>query len=78
MLMNIFTFSLIYTQGSIRKEQGGKSQKICNKICNKNSENCEICNKSNIGLYRDGGLSIFRTKSGTQLEKIKKKFAKII
>ena len=29
----------------------------------------EICNKSNIGLYRDDGLSIFRNKSGTQLEK---------
>ena len=33
----------------------------------------EICNKSNIGLYRDDGLSIFRNKSGTQLEKMKKK-----
>ena len=27
----------------------------------------EICNKSNIGLYRDDGLSVFRNKSGTQL-----------
>ena len=33
----------------------------------------EIFNKSNIGLYRDDGLSIFRNKSGTQLDKIKKK-----
>ena len=33
----------------------------------------EICNKSNIGLHRDEGLSIFRNKSGSQLEKIKKK-----
>ena len=33
----------------------------------------EICNKSNIGLYRDDDLSIFRNKSGTQLEKMKKK-----
>ena len=33
---------------------------------------CEICNKNNIGLYRDEGLSIFRNNSGTQLEKIKK------
>ena len=32
----------------------------------------EICNKSNIGLYRDDILSIFRSKSGTQLEKMKK------
>ena len=37
----------------------------------------EICNKSNIGLYRDDGLSIFRNKSGTQLEKIKKKFQRL-
>ena len=35
----------------------------------------EIYNKSNNGLYReDEGLSIFRNKSDTQLEKIKKKF----
>ena len=33
----------------------------------------EIFNKSNIGLYRDDGLSFFRNKSGTQLDKIKKK-----
>ena len=32
----------------------------------------ENCNKSNIGLYRDDCLSIFKNKSGTQLEKIKK------
>ena len=32
----------------------------------------ENCNKSNIGLYRDDGLSIFKNKSRTQLEKIKK------
>ena len=37
----------------------------------------EICNKSNIGLYRHDGLSIFRNKSGTQLEKIKNKFQKL-
>ena len=35
----------------------------------------EIYNKSNNGLYReDEGLSIFKNKSYTQLEKIKKKF----
>ena len=34
----------------------------------------EICNKSNIGLYRDDGLSIFRNKSGTQLEKMKRNY----
>ena len=33
----------------------------------------EICNKSEIGLYREDGLLIFRDKSGTQLEKIKEK-----
>ena len=33
----------------------------------------EICNEGDIGLYRDDGLAIFRNKSGTQLEKIKKK-----
>ena len=38
---------------------------------------CEICNKSNIGLYRDDGLSIFRNKSGTQLEKMKKKLQRL-
>ena len=37
----------------------------------------EICNKSNIGLYRDHGLSIFRNKSGTQLEKMKKKLQRL-
>ena len=38
---------------------------------------CEICNKSNIGLYRDDGLSIFKNKSGTQLEKMKKKLQRL-
>ena len=33
----------------------------------------EICNKGNIGLYRDNGLAVFRNKSVTNLEKIKKK-----
>ena len=37
----------------------------------------EICNKSNIGLYRDDGLSIFRNKSGTQLKKMKKKLQRL-
>ena len=37
----------------------------------------EICNKSNIGLYRNEGLSIFRNKSGTQLEKMKKKLQRL-
>ena len=37
----------------------------------------EVCNKSNIGLYRDDGLSIFRNKSGTQLEKMKKKLQRL-
>ena len=38
----------------------------------------EICNEGDIGLYRDDGLAIFRNKSSTQLEKIKKKITKII
>ena len=33
----------------------------------------EICNKSEIGLYREDGLLIFGDKSGTQLEKVKEK-----
>ena len=37
----------------------------------------EICYKSNIGLYRDDGLSIFRNKSGTQLPKLKKFFSQV-
>ena len=37
----------------------------------------EIYNKSNIGLYRDDGLSIFRNKSGTQLEKMKKELQRL-
>ena len=37
----------------------------------------EICNKGNIGLYRDDGLPIFRNKSGTQLEKMKKKLQRL-
>ena len=37
----------------------------------------KICNKSNIGLYRDDGLSIFRNKSGTQLEKMKKNLQRL-
>ena len=37
----------------------------------------EICNKSNIGLYRNECLSIFRNKSGTQLEKMKKKLQRL-
>ena len=36
----------------------------------------EIC-KGDIGLYRDDGLAIFGDKSGTQLEKIKKKLQKL-
>ena len=32
--------------------------------------------KNSIGLYRDDGLSVFKNKSGTQLEQIKKKLQK--
>ena len=34
--------------------------------------------KNNISLYRDGGLSVFKNKSGTQLERIKKELTKNI
>ena len=37
----------------------------------------QICNKCDIGLYRDDGLADFRNKSGTQLEKIKKKLQRL-
>ena len=37
----------------------------------------EICNESDIGLYRDAGLAISKNKSGTQLEKIKKKLQRL-
>ena len=37
----------------------------------------EICDKSNIGFYRNDGLSIFRNKSDTQLEKMKKKLQRL-
>ena len=38
---------------------------------------CEICNEGDIGLYSDEGLAIFRNKSGTQLEKVKKKLQRL-
>ena len=38
---------------------------------------CEICNESDIGLYSDDSLAIFRNKSGTQLEKAKKKLPRL-
>ena len=37
----------------------------------------EICNKGDSGLYRDDGLAVFRKKSGTHLEKIKKKLQRL-
>ena len=37
----------------------------------------EICTKTEVGLYRDGSLSIFRNESDTQLEKIKKKLQRL-
>ena len=37
----------------------------------------QICNKSNIGLCRDDGLSILRNKSVTQLEKMEKKLQRL-
>ena len=38
----------------------------------------EICNKCDIGLYRDDGLAVFRNKSGTHFRENKKEIAKII
>ena len=38
----------------------------------------EICNKGDTGLYRDDGLVVFRNKSGTHLEKIKKKLQRLL
>ena len=38
---------------------------------------CEICNESDIGLYSDDSLAIFRNKSGTQLEKAKQKLPRL-
>ena len=32
--------------------------------------------KNSVGLYRDNGLSVFKNKSGTQLERIKKNLQK--
>ena len=37
----------------------------------------EICNKCDIGLYRDDGLAVFRNNSGTHLEKIKKELQRL-
>ena len=37
---------------------------------------CEKYEKNSIGLYRDDGLSVFKNKSGTQLERIKKNLQK--
>ena len=37
----------------------------------------EICDKCDIGLYRDDGLAVFRNKSGTHLEKIKKELQRL-
>ena len=34
----------------------------------------EICNKCDIGLYRDDSLAVFRNKSGTHLEKKKRNY----
>ena len=35
------------------------------------------CNKTNIGLYRDDGLAVFRNASSLHCEKIKKEFQKL-
>ena len=34
-------------------------------------------NKTNIGLYRDDGLAVFKLVSGAHCEKIKKEFQKL-
>ena len=38
----------------------------------------EKYNKNSIGLYRNDGLSVFKNKNGTQLERIKKSLQKIL
>ena len=35
-----------------------------------------ICDRENIGLYRDDGLAVFKDKSGPELERIKKEIVK--
>ena len=37
----------------------------------------KVCNKSNMRLCRDDGLSIFRNESGIPSEKVKKKFQRL-
>ena len=37
----------------------------------------QICNEGNIELYWDDGLAVFRNKSGTELEIIKKKLQRL-
>ena len=37
----------------------------------------EVCNKGDVGLYWDDGLAVFRNKSGTHLENIKKKLQRL-
>ena len=37
----------------------------------------EICNKGDIGLYRDNGLAVFSNKSSTNLKKIKKNLKRL-
>ena len=51
---------------------------VCELVCTFLLEKIsEICNESNIGLCRDDSLSLSRNKSGTQLEKIKKKLQRL-
>ena len=40
-------------------------------------KNSAICNEVDIGLYMDDGLAVFRNKSGTKLEKIKKQLQRL-
>ena len=37
----------------------------------------EVCNKGDVGLYWYDGLAVFRNKSGTHLENIKKKLQRL-
>ena len=74
---------LLFDKGNTWMKKGGDP--LCSSGAYDGAEVCElvgafllekiskICNKSNIALYTDDGVSIFRNKSGTQLEKMKKK-----
>ena len=40
-------------------------------------KNSALCKEDDIGLFMDDGLAVLRNKSGTKLEKIKRKFQRL-